>query len=70
MKHCCICDRQIYIGYAYFCKKHWVKYKDSLDEPWIKYLVASEQRERENFRKTSSNVSLHKLVDIEDTGEH
>jgi hypothetical protein len=54
MRECCICGKEIIFGFNYLCKEHWDTYKGSIDEPWLRYLMSYEQKER-SYRKDSSN---------------
>jgi|WetSurMetagenome_2_1015567.scaffolds.fasta_scaffold00807_26 hypothetical protein len=62
MKRCCICDKQIGIGHNALCKEHWEQYNDQLQAPWLRFLIASEHRERRHRRKTNNYLSIEDLA--------
>jgi hypothetical protein len=62
MKECCICGAYIAIGHDALCREHWEEYKEHLDEPWLKYLIAHEHRERRYRRKTVNYISLEDTI--------
>lgn len=68
MINCCICGEQTNFGYNYLCKKHWEMYKNDLREPWLRFLIANEIRERKVLARENRETLLSQLEDIEDRG--
>lgn len=64
MKECCICGASILFGHDALCKEHWEEYKDNLQEPWLKYLIACEHRERRYRRRTRNFFSTENILGI------
>ncbi len=62
MKQCCICGKSIGIGHNALCKEHWEEYKDQLNEPWLRFLIADEHRERRYRRKVKNYLSIEELA--------
>lgn len=61
MRNCCICGEEIYFGFNYLCPTCWKIWKHEIASPWLKSLMAFEQKDR-FYHKNYDNI----LVPLEE----
>ncbi len=64
MRSCCICGKEIYIGYNYLCKSCWKEWKNYINSPWLRALISFEQKDRD-YDKNYPQTSIEELQEID-----